>query len=55
MAETLLMSYPVSSAMTSWYGVSGLFALVILLALVVFAARSALAGRSLLEFRLLEE
>ena len=55
LAVMLMTAFPVSPALTTWYGASGLFSLIVLLALVVFAARSALAGRSLLEFRLLED
>jgi len=51
----LLTEFPVSFALTAWYGLPGLFALAVLAAFVIFAARVALAGRSLFEARLLEE
>ena len=51
----MLTGFPMSFALTAWYGLPGLFALVVLAALVIFAAPTALAGRSLFEARLLEE
>jgi eukaryotic-like serine/threonine-protein kinase len=55
LTSSLLSVFPVVSALTTWYGASGLFVLVVLTALVLLSARTALAGRSLLEFRLLED
>ncbi|HZM69824.1 MAG TPA: serine/threonine-protein kinase [Candidatus Cryosericum sp.] len=52
---SLLTIFPVLSALTTWYGASGLFVLVVLASLALFSARTALAGRSLLELRLLED